>query len=350
MVEELKRQSQSHPDTCIREFYLATLEVLSQPNSPLSQLLEEVLSSRPEISAKHLANLLYRAVQYIFIFKQKRLNFNFASHKKPEWVAELDRLTPSSKSHELLKKLLIEKSTQTTIYQRYAGPKALLSILFGNRPITILDVGCGLNVGLPGLCLKEQFLSIEDKTPFHQFSNFLKAPLNISGGWACDTKDPIQNKNWALACGFYPGELGNFSQFSRFVDRVWSNSPISFVQEDVLNLDLHHLGGHPVDAVIASTVLYQLAPKSRRTALRNTLSLLNEGGYLIINDFVTVDIKVKWGASWFSQNGKSNYRTVILQKKKWGFSLPRTFVSWNNGRCRTAYPGKDFDKILLDAA
>lgn len=337
LVEECRHQSQVHPDACLRRFYSAWGGLLADED-----ILSQTLSSRADLSVRYLANLFYRVIQYFLIFEEGRVDF--ATFDEDQWSRELARLFTDPQSLRTLEQLLREKNTQSTIYQRYAGPKAFLSALFGSRPLAILDVGCGMNVGLPGLCLGEDFLGIEDHTPNRYFSRFLEAPLTIERGYGCDLEDPRPNKEWALACGFYPGELGNLPAFSRFVDRAWSCPDVVFIQGGLLDLSQiwRETRIQPVDAVVASTVLYQFSDQDREEALANIRAVLKDGGCLIINDFVRVGEEIEWDVPWFREGGRSNYRTVVLQATPGGFSRPREFVEWNNGRCRVAYPGRDF--------
>ena len=345
LIEEITIQGNTHPDPSLREFYFASLDVYREDKT-FKNVLDRVMLKRTDIPAKHFVNLLYRAVQYILLFEKSVEGL--AGFDRPRWTAELKSILSSQAHLQTYQELLEKESTQTTIYQRYAGPKAAILSIFGNREVSVADLGCGLNLGLPGIEQNHPFMPIEDHSPSKKITSLVGESINLKNGISLDLVNPIKKKTWALACGFYPGELSNLPETGKLCDLLWSQTKTSFVQESLLNVSkIWKAKKLPkFDVAITSTVLYQLGDKDREKAMREIRKILKVGGVVIINDFVEVNHKISWSVDWFKKDSQSNYRTVVLQAIKGGFSQPMEFIVWNTGRCKVAYPGKDFKNVL----
>src|SRR3989339_54972 len=344
--KELIKQSNTHPDQALKEFYSASLSFL-KVNKEFKNLHKDLLKKRAEMPPKHYVNLYYRAFQYDQLFKKN--NKEIYNYTRKEWAIELNSLMQESDALSVFTHLIETESTQTTIYQRYIGPKAVLRAVYSNSPIIVADIGCGLNLGLPGIELNYPFLDIRDETPGEFVTQEATSELNITDGISLDINNPKLKRKWALACGFYPKELANLPETARLCDYLWKKTKTSFVKGSILDLSKIWTRRKlpKCDAVIASTVLYQISDKDRESALAEIWEILTPGGILIINDFLAVNHKILWNVEWFGNKGKtSSYTTVVLQKEDKAFSSPYEFIKWDNGRCKVAYSGKDFKKVL----
>lgn len=345
LLREIHIQSRHHPDLCLREFYKAYL-TLCRKNSAFPRLLQKVIRQRPELNEKHLTNLLYRAWQYLLLFKKKDGQFPF--FRKGEWRKSLAELYQTPSYWQSYQRLLAEETTQSTLYQRYAGPKAALVVLFGKKPLRVLDLGCGLNLGLPGLQHDFPFLPIQDHTPGKSFTRLLRARVDFASAWAVDKIRPEEKKKWALACGLYPGEAAKLPEMERLCDFLWHHSPVKFTLANLLFLARHFrkLKLKALDAVVISTVFYQLRDRERQVAFEQIRQVLKRDGMLLINDFLEIESnQLNFAVDWFKK-GESAYRTVVLRKEEVSFSRPFEFLRWDNGRCRAVWPGRDFAVML----
>lgn len=343
LIDEFTAQSQNHPDESLRAFYLASIDFY-QNNRKFREILHSAVDNRSGITSTHFVNLMYRAFQYILLFEKSVSGLD--KFTKKHWLKELKELLESEESLLTYQELLEKESTQTTIYQRYAGPKAVISAIFDGKPLKVVDLGCGLNLGLPGLELNYPFKKIEDNTPQNTLSSLLNNKVFIKNGLSIDLVDPVQKRKWALVCGFYPGELKSLPETDRLCDYLWANTNIKFFKESLLNVSAlwkkHKFPKY--DVAITSTVLYQLSEKDQAKALKEIRKILKLGGVLIVNDFVNVNHKIHF-VNWFKK-GTSNYKTVVLVADKTGFSTPLEFIKWDTARCRSAEAGKDFKKVL----
>ena len=341
---EIQTQSQSHPDKSLRNFY-SNLYSRLEEETVVYELILDVTQSRSDITNKHFVNLFYRAFQYVMIYNF--VNYELADLNEDAWNTLLDEVLSDESSLATFKELILNENTQTTIYQRYLGPKAALWYLFKEKKLSILDIGCGLNIGLPGIEKDIPFTEIEDKTNGKAIDECMYKSLNIHNSYAVDIYDPKIKRDWALACGFYPGELHNLEKVKELCEIIWKSTNIQFYQKDILKIDELWKSKKldKVDAVIASTILYQFEPKEVSTALKALRKVIKHPGVLIINDFIHVEDDIIWDVDWF-KDGKPSYKTVMLPTTDEGFSKPYEFITWNNGRCKIAHPGKHFEDIV----
>ena len=89
IVDELTEQAETHPDISLREFYLAILEIFKK-NKKYRDFITQILEKREEINEKHLANLLYRATQYVLIFEEAK--DDMVNYTKEKWSEEYENL------------------------------------------------------------------------------------------------------------------------------------------------------------------------------------------------------------------------------------------------------------------
>lgn len=345
LLSELIDQSHNPPggDIIIGNFYAAVVEMIEH-DELIAQILMRVKKKRPKITYKHLVSLIFRVVQFIK-FSRNDLSYR-AYDNVDKWRKELDLLCSDDKTRQVFEKLLRTRSTTTTIYQRYSGPYAIIAYLWKDQAVSVADLGCGGNYGLRGIELMQPFKDIRDLTPNKTLLKLLPKKINLKSGIAIDKEDPDikSSQLWRIACSFYPHELNEITSIQNFEEKIRSSQKVRFIQNDLLKTK--SLPKIRVDVVILSTILYQLTLQEQLVLLDKAKKLLNPEGIIIVQDFAIKNIShpnlLDFNDSWF---GKTySYRTFIIGKKtSWKFW---ELFQWNNGRCRIARAGEDFQKIF----
>ncbi len=350
-IAELAHQAQHPPggDHCIGAFNQAVVN-LFYGGSQIALLLGEVVKNRG-ITPPHLANLLFRAVQYMELHILSNTMYPGDFTEPTVWELELARLLNDHSA--CLKEILLTRSTQTTKYQRYAGLKFVLSFLLPTRPLRVADFGCGGNYGLPGLAINEPFEPIVDHTADSLFTEHVCRPCELVEGLALDQFDPYTQEatTWRLACSLYPSELDTLEQVRAFESRLKSNASIRFLESDLLDLDFDagRIPSRYFDAVALSTVLYQMGPIDQQQVISSALRVLKPDGLIFIQDFATKYYNSLYNANsltfdgnWFTQPWA--YRSfVAAAATDWEV---KEVLRWHNGRCRAVMEGEDFLALL----
>lgn len=345
LLSELIDQAHNPPgqDPVLGAFYTAVLQTIDA-RQPFGELVIEAQRGRPDITDKHFVNLLFRTFQFQGFTRED------TSYRKVEdvewWCSKLNGITIVDKDREMFEKTLRLKSTTTTIYQRYAGPHAVLACLLNGNSVTITDLGCGGNYGLRGMELREPFKPVLDQTPGREVTKFLTQPINLLSGLAVDKEDPDDEevREWRLACNFYPKELDGIKNLQDFEQRIRGSKRIRFKQGDLLGTDFDPK--HQSSAIILSTMLYQLQRQDQVRLLGKTRDWLEKDGILIVQDFAEKDSNnpthLDFSESWFGR--EFSYRTFVASEKTgWIF---QEALQWDNGRCTSVRAGQDFEYIF----
>ena len=344
ILTEIEKQSNTHPDPSLREFYKVYLK-LYPTHTKTKMYLEKVTTERKGMEIHHLANLIYRATQYVLIYKYNKKDMS--TYTQDTWEEVIKDILDTEDIYNILLEKTLKENTQTNIYQRYLGPRAVLAKKFKKKQINIVDLGCSQNFGLTGIELNYPFLKIKDNTKNNELTKLEDQNLNIKSAIGIDIENPKDKSDWAMACRFYPKELQLFDSENQMIRYFKKQAKITkFIQCSVLEMgSMWKKEKLPkADAVIASLVLYQLPAELKEQAIGEIHKILKSGGVLIINDFVKTNSHIKWNVPWF-ENGQSNYKTIVLEKKKVGFLEPLEYIIWDSGRCLEACPGKDFHRI-----
>lgn len=236
LKEEFGKQAHNPPgeDPSLGTFYASVVTDLTD-RGPLSSIIDKALTARPDMTPKHLVNILFRAVQYV---KFEEPNLTYKDYDDPDdWTADLDEIATNSQKSALLQQLLETKHTTTTIYQRYAGAHAAIQLLFGDKPVTVADLGCGGNFGLRGIEFRLPFKPIQDDTPNSLVTKLLQKPINFAKGYAVDQENPDdpEIKKWRRACSFYPKELTGLDAYDKFEQVIANSQKVEFIQADLLD-------------------------------------------------------------------------------------------------------------------
>ena len=348
LLREFTLQARNPPgnDAYITSCYQAASELASSANHPLNTLLREIIASRPQISAAHLVNLWLRSIQYLELWKIKSSTYPHHLHDTTSWIQETETILKIYPRQ--LKNLLLTKDTGTTLYQRYTGPKAIISSLFPvNHPVSLIDLGCGGMHGVLGLLHREPFAPVTDLTPNRLFTSWINRPHKLGLGVGVDKQLPFAEDSirWRIACSLYPSEFNRLDDYLKLEKRMRHRDSARFVRADLTKPYLHCKRLPPADIVTISSVLYQ-SPERQTAILKNAKSLLSPSGILIVNEFAqksaTPPAQLQiWGSDWFKK--PFGYRTFITGSvtngKFW------EVFQFYNGRCTQVKAGKDFNKF-----
>ncbi len=336
-------------DQYMRAFYSASLNLL-KTDPTIFSVLYRVLKKR-DINHKHLANLFFRTIQFEKLFPTKDKDYPKKFINPKLWEKEIKLIIETKKND--IENVLIEKDTTTTIYQRYAGIKIILSSLLNEKSLNVADFGCGGNYGLPGIVSGMKFKKIIDNSDDSQLTKLLREKINIKHGLAVDKENPYlpASKKWRYTCSFYPNELGMLKHVIKMEQKLKKVKKIKFLQSDILELPKKKLfyKKHYYDTICISTVCYQM-PEDQKKIITIARHMLKHDGILILQDFAENDKKdsdkLNFNISWFSK--PFSYRTFVASEKtSWKI---KEILKWNNGRCLEVQPGKDFKllKAYLD--
>lgn len=328
-------------DPSLKCFYGAVLE-MCDAREPLANILTTVQQKRPDRPPKLIVNLLFRAVQSIKLDQSDLAYRDF--REAAQWKEELTKITTDPLLSTRLSEILHNRSTNTTIYQRYAGPYAIIAHFYNGSGVSVADLGCGGNYGLRGIELREPFQSVTDHTPGRYVSSLLNQPINLVEGYAIDKEaDTEENSAWRLACSVYPQELDQLPSVREYEERIKGSRRIMFTQNDLLICE--YLPKNAYNVVILSTILYQLQHLEQSALLERARRMLMENGTLIVQDFAAKNPEdprqLDFGVSWFAE--AFAYRTFVAEKNDKPF---REAFRWNNGRCRIVEPGEDFTDVF----
>lgn len=348
LLQILSNQAENPPgnDPVLASLYAAVLGITGR-NSIMTTTLENVKGRRPDVTNTHLVNLIPRALQLMKL-KENNLSLIPTLTTPEQWETELSQVLTDQSSRKMLEDLLVTKSTTTTVYQRFAGPKALITHLYDGMAVSVADLGCGGNYALRGMELREPFKEIVDETPCQVITQLLSQPVNLEKGLAIDKENPddAEVRNWRLACR-YPRELNEIPGIVAFEDRLRRESQkVQFLQADLVSFTWLPEG--VVDVALLSTILYQLKPDEQVTLLKQARSLLKPGGILIVQDFAAKDPEssttLRFDESW--SGSQFGYRTLLACKETdWTF---REALQWMGGRCTTTKAGEDFNEIFTN--
>ncbi len=346
-IAEIRKQSIHPPekDIVIKSFYQAFLLLLKDP--PIINFLNDILAKR-NFTSSHFVNLFFRTIQYIELFHLKNDKYPSSYTNVKAWKKELKFIF--NNYEQLVRDILLTRDTTTTIYQRYAGSKAILKAIFGKKRLAVADFGCGGNYGLPGLAKNLTFKDLVDHTRGNLVTKLINQNIIIKSGIAIDKEAPSdpESKAWRIACSFYPKELDKSVDMLILEAEVSNVKSVHFVKMNLIRANYEHKSIHRtrLDGIIMSTFLYQLDYLSQVYVFNLAKKLLKKNGIIIIQDFAEKKKGDKKGLkvinNWFYK--PYLYRTFIVGKAtNWEI---KEILKWKNGRCREVRPGKDFNFIV----
>ncbi len=381
VFEQFRNQSLHHRGGPSMEAFYATLADWTA-DQDFRGFIGDVLTQRTrETNAAHFSNLIARAVQYHLFFKAH--NTEYPRYTKDIWQTTLTAcLKDDEEVKEQIKRLLIEKDTNTTVPQRYLSVKASLGVLFPQsvedigrqdnvvyiRPtvtkqdyengLTVLDIGSSLAVGMRLLATGDGFSEVEDNTSTGIVNEIVRHRVKMNKGVAID-RDEL-DPEWVAACSNYFNEANQMGSAVMRHEVLKRNTNVDERRADILDPNLS-FNEAPFDAATFITCLYQSGQAERKLSLEAAARSIKPGGFIIITDFLRVrdndelsegksvgnDITdtLEWYEDWFAEQFR--YRTVVIQvdeQKRLG--EPMEFLQWKSGRCEGVRDGKDFQKVL----
>lgn len=349
LIHTLSDQAENPPgnDPVLGSLYTVVLDMVNH-NNTMADILKSVKRRRPDVTNTHLINLLPRTLQLMRL-REHDVSRIATLTTAQQWEAELAQVLSDEPTRRTWEDLLVKKSTTTTVYQRFVGPKVLISHLFDNLPVSLADLGCGGNYALPGMELEEPFKPIADETPNQVVTRLLSERVTLKKGLALDREKPDDKEviEWRLACR-YPAELRQIPEIVAFEEKLRRGSKkVDFLQVDLVKVDLDWLPKRVVDVANLSTILYQLNPDEQVAVLTRAKRLLRPDGILVVQDFAAKDpnspTSLRFDESWSGK--KYGYRTLLAcEKTGWTF---REALQWQGGRCNAVRAGEDFDEIFI---
>lgn len=356
-VSALSEQAIRPPgrDPYIASFNTALVSMLSIERSPISTILSTVEGQRANLTSSQAVSLLLRSIQYMLL-KSENGTYPADSLLEPAgWKNSIQGITDDPKLRDELTQLLLDRDTTTTIPNRYIGLRTVVNAFFNGTART-LDVGCSIPIGLDSARREDGITTITDHTEGEFISLRGNIPISHEIAIGTDITDPFfeDAKRWREACGCYPFEIkkGGIEK-QRKREETMQQEGITFVQKDITepNLSLSGFGQEkPFDCIQMATILYQLPPEKQMLAVQNAWNLLNEGGVLIIQDFVAIDETKPLGLNFLDNWGeKEAYKTIAFIKSGGNATKPLDLLHWDSGRCGEVFPGRDFH-VLQEAS
>ena len=306
------------------------------------------MAQRPDLPPASLANLMFRAVQSQLLFTKDGYPHGYETKRK--WKEYIMKLTDDVSFYsELLATL--ERNTTTTKYQRYLPPLSLITTLCPYKDVSVADLGCGGDLGFPGIIIRESFAEFTDNTGGFVTDATRFEKLGRIQLYAVDKEHPLSDVaiSWRFACSYYPSEIidGEDRREKEFEARIRVGKVGQrFIQADITEPSFPALfGDKRVDFVTILTTLYQLPDSLKVKAISNAKKLLEDDGTIIVQDFFSKDPK---NPSGFDTNinwsGPNSYNTFVLSSHtRW---MPLHVLGWNGGRCTEVWKGEDFDEFI----
>lgn len=341
--------SGSHPDSLIRECLKGLLVCLTLEKNPLlTAMLQGLASEQKHIEPTHLADLIARAVQYIF---RKNNNITYLRFSSKEWQDYFCSLSLEEVTE--INQVLMEKEVATHVLARYRGLAAVSFLYFQHtkKPLRIADIGCSLNFGLRaavrGTILQRELDTLNDMTGDQLLLHSVKAkrPV-IEYALGIDIQEP--DLEWVAACAYFSKYDENRKMLKRYLDLIQKDSdngsPIYSLIGDISDTSTatkiaktHTKDFH---VMYGSMVMYQLSKKMAAQALQNINTLLANQGMF-------VELTFKNPQNWFLP---WNTVTTIRFKENGALTKAYHWVEWDSSRCLSVRESEDFQEVNLRIA
>lgn len=334
----------SHPDELIRRSLKGLLDSLSGDGEPpLREVIVKLPNVRKHIDATHLADLIARAVQYIFRMKDDTSYLKFTDDN---WRSFYSSLLPEQVSD--ISYILVHKEVATHVLTRYRGLSALNTFFYQQTqtPLKIADIGCSLRYGLRDsvkVTMKEEELhSFVDLTDGKVIKSLLLAEKPaFSYALGIDIQPP--DFDWVAACAYYSKYDETRKGLQQYRNQLDADErggvPIHCMTADIAEestvLEIQSSDVPKFDIIYGSMVLYQLSKKMRVHAISNINTLLQPNG-------VFAELTFKNTRNWFLP---WNAITTVRFKNGAIFTEPYQWLEWDSSRCGSVRPGKDYELV-----
>lgn len=307
----------------------ALVDLTGQINTPASIGITNLLKDRSSLTPDHITPILYSAAQYLDVMTGVSRDFGSMTIENwKEYVLNLFKIN----DQEMLK-ILKEKNVQSFIMRRYFPVKMFARIAFGDKPISVLDVGCSLNIGLqavgednkgelfPGLDVQEIDKGLYD------------GHVTISNGLGIDLHKP--DVDWVASCIWPDHEEEKPLIRDAYTNLNGRNPNIHFRKISALELDQHPELDGQFDLVIASGMLYQLSLADEEKFLQQVEKVAKPDAWFLTTDFPR-------GVSYKAPFSYLTSAYPIANNKLGGVL---EFVKANDPFSAVIKPGKDFEEL-----
>jgi len=305
---EIERLAVDEQDPPVRRFFETLLrpEVRERTRS----IIEDIIQKRESITPEHLPYLLFISLQYCTDLKYDM------PIPTPELAQDL------ADSHDDLVKLCVERNASTNVISRYAHLQIALEVL--DRPVTVLDIGTALGLGL--MSLNTSYITEVDVD--HELQPYLQGTADIEKRIGIDTQP--RDLDWSIAC-YLPENQGQREVTEERYRELKSAQNIDFHQLDLFDLPESEISAP--DIIWTSSVRYQIQSDEEgiRTSLLNTLS---EDGIWLDANYRDPDMSFTDSAN--------PYLIRAFSKKH---ELPLEILQSPSDRVQRITKGRDFDEF-----
>lgn len=353
-------------DRLIGLFYAGLREVF-EPEG-IDSIYAKAFDARPKLGAVHASGLARAAIQKQALRRQGQdTNFPVGFESSENYSDLIRRVMRNPASRKEFQRDILTRNVQTNVADRGKGPKLLAMFYaerFGDRPLRILDVGCGQNHLLKKLVLTElpsvyyspvtvekptnagSHISAEDPWLSRSFNTKLGAGgLALGKCVGIDKKSNKRKKDieW-IRSSFYLSELLNPAILEEF-DLIETSRPAhtSFRKVDILDMAESENPGDKLesfapDIAICSATLYQLSPEQRKLARSAIRACLPPDGIAMYLDFASVNSKDPSKLEFFKHWDPYTFRLLVEDMRE--PDNLQEIIKWQNGRCSQAKLGE----------
>jgi hypothetical protein len=324
ILEEAERYEDNHPHKPLAY----ALGHLVEANTPASSTISSLFKERTSLTPDHLTPLVYATCQYIAVRTGSSPNFGLMS--ETEWAKYI--LDLFQRNDPEVMRCLRERNVQSFIIRRYFPAKLFARIVFQDKPISVLDVGCSLNLGLQAISADRQgelFPGINvDEIPKDT------GKVNIDYGLGIDLYEP--DIDWVASCIWPDHENERDRIREAYNDLAGRNPAIQFKKMNALELKQQlELAGR-FDFIVASGMLYQLSPAEEKEFLQGVAIVSKPNAWLLISDYPRKT----------SYKTPFSYITSAYQISDGKIGDPIEFVKADDEFTTILKQGKDFSSFI----
>lgn len=307
------------------------------------KIAEDVFEKRPSLNEEHFIYLVFVSIQYLTNFSFDYIDLEHNKEKLSEKVREyLDKYLDN------IQNLCEKLNVSTNIPERYAGLQIVSSMMYREleRPLTVVDIGCSLGLGLKVLNTKFFEKKIETHDDLLKYVRSKPTFNEIIG------IDVQKSKfEWVLA-SYLPEHREKRETLKREYNDYFENnkSKIKLIQGDALNLeDNSMLSLGSADIVWISSACYQVEGDIK-DVIKGIGWLLKGGGlwlYAYYRD--SIDKKITPELNPYVVKG-------YFKDKNWGKRINKGLQEFEksgleileapNDNVPSIRPGRDYKKFL----
>lgn len=322
--DQAERYQDSHPH---KPLAFAIADIAATVGTASTGLVA-LLKDRP-MAVDHIAPIIFATAQYADT--QEGVSRDFGAMASEEWEKYLSDLFQANDPD--IMKILRERNVQSFILRRYFPAKMFARMIFGDKPIRVLDVGCSLNLGLQAISADqagEAFpgLSMQD-IPQEAYSG----RVNIESGLGVDLHDP--DIDWITSC-IWPDHGEEKDLIRQAYEELQGKNPnIKFQKISALELGKHPELSGQFDLIIASGMLYQLTPEEEKSFLQQIGQVAKPDAWFLATDYPR-------GVSYKQPFSYTTWAQHISDGK---FSKQLEFIKADDPFTTVIKPGKDFTTV-----